>query len=95
MKTIPFLQNATDPLFKELYKKLMKPNVHDLPSSYGEAVNRICEGKFAFVTSAVFMKKFSLNSDCDIIQVPHTGIPGLAGIATKKKFPFLGLMNHK
>ena len=93
--TFLFFQNATDPLLEEIYKKLIKPDIYNLPSTYAEAANRICESKYAFVTSPIVMKKFASHSKCTIIEVPGISIPGLSAITTKKKFPFLRLMNHK
>jgi hypothetical protein len=89
------LQKATDPLSKEVYEKLILPDIHNLPADYGDAFKRVCDSKYAFMSSADMMRRFTTNLNCSVIALPRANIPGVIAMATAKKFPYRGLINHK
>ena len=88
------MQNATDPLFKQIYEELVKPGMNNLPATYYEGVHRMCTSNYAFVTSAVLMTKFSANASCEIMAVPSTYMPGYSGMVTRKKSAYFGIINY-
>ncbi|KDR12770.1 hypothetical protein L798_13018, partial [Zootermopsis nevadensis] len=89
-----FFDKATDSLFKEVYEKLILPDIHNLPSDYVDAFKRVCESKYAFMSSANVMRRFTANLSCSVIALPRATIPGVIAMTTAKKFPYLGLINH-
>ncbi|KAJ4446792.1 hypothetical protein ANN_13490, partial [Periplaneta americana] len=90
-----FFDNTTDPQFKEVYRKLIAPDVSNLPASYHEAFQRVCESKYAFMSSALLMRRFTSNVTCSCIAVPQANMPGVIAMATAKRSPYRGLINHK
>jgi hypothetical protein len=84
-----------DPLSKEVYKKLILPDIHNMPLDYVDAFKRVCNSKYAFMTSADIMRRFTKNLNCRIIALRHANIPGVIAMTTVKKFPYRGLINHK
>ncbi|PSN44153.1 hypothetical protein C0J52_17425 [Blattella germanica] len=85
--------NATDPLFKEVYEKLI--DTDDLPADYDVGFQRVCESKYAFMTSDALMKKYAAQGSCEVIDIPQASIPGVTAMAVAKKSPYLGLINFK
>jgi len=89
------LQEATDPLSKEVYEKLILPDIRNMPHDYADAFKRVCDSKYAFMSSADVMRRFTRNLTCSIVAVRHANIPGVIAMTTVKKFPYRGLINHK
>ncbi|GFG28385.1 hypothetical protein Cfor_10297, partial [Coptotermes formosanus] len=91
---VNFFDGATDALSKEVYEKLILPDVHNLPRDYADAFKRVCDSRYAFMSSADMMRRFTRNLNCSFIALPHANIPGVIAMTTVKKFPYRGLINH-
>jgi hypothetical protein len=88
-------QKAADQLSKEVYEKLILPDVHNLPSDYVDAFKRVCGSRYAFMTSATIMHRFTTSLDCSVVALPRASIPGVIAMTTAKKCPYRGLINYK
>jgi len=89
------LQETTDPLSKEVYKKLILPDIRNMPLDYADAFKRVCGSKYAFMTSVDIMLRFTRKLNCSIAALRHANIPAVSAMTTVKKFPYRGLINHK
>ncbi|PNF26534.1 hypothetical protein B7P43_G13974 [Cryptotermes secundus] len=92
---LDFFDEATDPLSKEIYEKLILPDIQNLPLSYADAFKRVCDSKYAFMSSPAMMRQFNRNLNCTFISLPQANIPGVIAMTTIKKFPYRGLLNYK
>jgi hypothetical protein len=79
----------------EIYEKLILPDVHNLPLNYVDAFKRVCDSKYAFMSSAAMMRRFTKKVNCTVIALPRANIPGVIAMTTIKKFPYRGLINYK
>ncbi|KAJ9583639.1 hypothetical protein L9F63_022020, partial [Diploptera punctata] len=92
---IDMFTKAREGIFMGLYNKLVQPYMDNLPTNYADAFQRVCDSKYAFMSPAVFKKKYTVNSTCEIIRVPHAVIPGHAAMAARKKFGLLEIMEKR
>jgi hypothetical protein len=88
-------QKAADPLYKEIYQKLILPDICNLPLDYVSAFRRVCESKYAFMSSADMMRHFTRNLNCSYIALPSASIHGVIAMTTVKRSPYRGLINYK
>ena len=91
-----FSQNATEPLMKEVYEKIIEPDKDDLPISIEEGMQRICDrNKYAFMTSLDVVLGLLDVISCKLMSVIGASIPESLALSIAKKNPYRGLINHK
>ncbi|PSN36475.1 Ionotropic receptor 174 [Blattella germanica] len=87
-------QDASDPVLRKIYHKMLAPNVKSLPGvSYGDGLQRVCvEKRFAFTASeeSVFAQKLS----CNVLSIPETAINFPVSIMISKTSPYKRLLSH-
>jgi hypothetical protein len=86
-------QQATDPALKQVYQKLIEPNINDLPKSTMEGFQRICEDRnYAFA-----IEELSANNNrltCEVMAVPYAFLRIPTSMIISKKSPYRRLFSH-
>jgi hypothetical protein len=89
------LQESGDPLMRELYWKMIRPEVDRLPASVYEGLTRLCSRRrYAYFASktSVDMTKASLS--CGVVDIPGTCIRSHLSVAVTKRSPYKGVLQH-
>jgi hypothetical protein len=91
--TSHLFQHATDPALKQVYQKLIVPNLNDMPKSAMEGLQRICEDShYAF--AAEELSASSSQPTCEITSVPYALIRTPASMIVSKNSPYRRLFSH-
>jgi hypothetical protein len=65
------LQKSSDPILKEVYEKMIKPNTKTLPISFEQGLRRVCEErKFGFLIAQRTFHGLGQNISCKIVDIP-------------------------
>ncbi|PSN42552.1 hypothetical protein C0J52_03833, partial [Blattella germanica] len=87
------LQEASDPVLKQLYERLSFTK--DLPLISLAGLQKVCnQDKFAFVTSTLIAAVMIKNLTCLVEAVPGTLMKEYLALALAKNSPFRGIINH-
>ncbi|PSN41922.1 hypothetical protein C0J52_06810 [Blattella germanica] len=76
-----FFQEGKDPLFHEIYERLLRPYRHSLPSTSLEGLRRVCEiPKYTFL-SDVAVEDRQNEFSCHLFPLPEAYLPGSRAMA--------------
>ncbi|PSN53199.1 hypothetical protein C0J52_04507 [Blattella germanica] len=85
---------ANDSLMKEVYTKLIEPDIENLPVSIEEGMQYICKyNKYAFMTSLDVVLGLLDHISCELMSVLGASIPESLAMSIKKRSPYRGLIN--
>jgi hypothetical protein len=86
-------QQATDPALKQVYQKLIVPNINNLPKSIPEGFQRVCEeNNYAFAVEELLAS--GSQQKCEVIAVPYAFFRIPASMMIKKASPYNKLFSH-
>jgi hypothetical protein len=89
-------QLAKEGINREIYRKLIAPIKHDLPTTNPEGYNKICsEHKYAFFGTNILKTKFSLSIPCKVIPLPGFSYMEPWAFIMSKNNPYKGLINRR
>lgn len=85
-------QQATDPALKQVYQRLIVPNINNLPKTMMEGFQRICdENNYAFAVDDELVSGRQLS--CDVIAVPYAFFRTPASMIVSKSCPYKKLFS--
>ncbi|KAJ9585591.1 hypothetical protein L9F63_002621 [Diploptera punctata] len=88
---LSIFEDATDPVFQEVYKKMLAPKLKSLPKSVDEGFHRVCDQEnYAFVADA---EDINFN-DCELVAVPGTDIYLPCSFIINKHSPYNRILSH-
>ncbi|XP_021934640.1 uncharacterized protein LOC110837115 [Zootermopsis nevadensis] len=83
---------ATDPALKQVYQRLIVPNINNLPKTMMEGFQRICdENNYAFAVDDELVSGRQLS--CDVIAVPYAFFRTPASMIVSKSCPYKKLFS--
>jgi hypothetical protein len=89
------LQDSKDPFMKDVYRKMIYPEMDSLPPNVSEGVRRLCTtAKYAFFTAETDIAAQKGSSPCTIIRVPGTTILSYLSMAVQKGSPYKRILDH-
>ena len=86
------LQKATEPVYKEVYEKMLVPNEKNLPNNISQAIRAVCEGNYAFTYSQ--MDSYDITS-CEIAEIPNAHFFLPVSIVISKSSPYYRIFTHQ
>ena len=91
-----FFQLAKGGIEREIYKKLIAPFIHDLPSSDPEGHKKVCaDHNYAYFGSNLLKPKISLSIPCKAIPLPGNSYRSQWAFIIPKNSPYKGLINWR
>ncbi|XP_069672059.1 glutamate receptor-like [Periplaneta americana] len=92
---LPFFQNNTDPVIRQLYLQNVVPYLEQLPNSNMNGLRKVCSApKYAFIYTQEYMNEVQSRLDCKLIVIPQAYISWIKSICLTKNSPYLGLFRH-
>jgi len=96
MSFFNFFQLATGRIESAVYKKLIEPFRHDLPTSDSDGVRRVCaDHKYAYFGPKYLKKKHSLTFPCQLVPLPDTFYDDPCAFILYKNSSYRGLINWR
>ena len=87
-------QDSKDPFMKQVYWKMIHPEMESLPSNVSEGLRRVCaRAKYAFFTAETDMDT-QQDSPCTITRVPGTTFVSHLSMAVQKGSPYKRMLDH-
>jgi hypothetical protein len=89
------LQEATDPVLKEIYEKFLAPNIKSLPKSPMDGLQKVCdESRYAIAIDSFDVRQNARKLTCELLPVPHAYFWVPASFIINKKSPYKELFSH-
>jgi hypothetical protein len=80
---------------REVYRKMIHPELDNLPGSEREGFKRLCtRNKYAFFSPEVNTETAKEELPCNVVRVPGTAILSHLSMAVAKWSPYKGILNH-
>jgi hypothetical protein len=94
-KHVLTFQQSSNPLIREVYKKLMEPVRRQMARSTLEGLRRICEGeRMAFAAVEVGVDSLRGQTGCEVLHLPATAVPATIAMAVAKGSPYKRILSH-
>jgi len=91
-----FQQTPEKSVMRQVYEKLIVPNLHDAPPDTVSGLQRVCDkSKYAFMVDSMRAVSVSNSVTCDLVAVPDAFIPSPGTFVIAKHSPFRRLINSK
>ncbi|XP_021930861.1 uncharacterized protein LOC110835198 [Zootermopsis nevadensis] len=88
-------QQSQDPLMREVYRKMIHPELDNLPGSATEGFKRLCtRNKYAFISPEINSETERETLPCNVVRIPGTAIPSHLSMAVAKGSPYKGILDH-
>jgi hypothetical protein len=89
------LQNSSNPVLREVYDKMIKPNTNTLTGSFQEGLKRVCkESKFGFLIGQITFQGLAQNVSCKIVSIPKAYYTTTASFIINRGSPYKKLFTH-
>jgi hypothetical protein len=94
--TCTSLQNSPDPVLRDIFEKLVKPDYDSLPTTDLDGLRRICaNSKYAFLISPFFVRQSYGDYHCTVAQVPDAFFQTSASIVMNKDSSYKRLFTQR
>ncbi|XP_047103778.1 glutamate receptor ionotropic, kainate 5-like [Schistocerca piceifrons] len=84
--------DATVPLLKNIYRRLILPGINSLPKNQDDVVKRLCSSKYAYMRSRILGVRDD-SGNCHIVPIPQASLPETLGLVFPKNSSYRGLIN--
>ncbi|XP_021934649.1 glutamate receptor ionotropic, delta-2-like [Zootermopsis nevadensis] len=92
---IDYFRKSVDPVFKNVYKKLIEPYKDDLPNNYVEILKRFCsKDKYGAVMSLSSLRGLETYLPCNIVPIPKASFSHMASMTIRKGSPYRRYFSH-
>jgi hypothetical protein len=89
------LQESRDSLMRELYWRMIRPEVDSLPASVYEGLTRLCtRRRYAYFASQTSVDMMKASLPCGVVEIPGTFIRSHLSVAVTKRSPYRGILQY-
>jgi hypothetical protein len=89
------LQQSQDALMRDVYWRMMHPEVDRLPSNVYEGLTMLCtRRRYAYLASVADAELIKASLPCTVVHTPGTSIRSFLGFAVTKRNPYKGILQH-
>ncbi|XP_023716990.1 glutamate receptor ionotropic, kainate 2 [Cryptotermes secundus] len=92
---VDFFKKSKISALNEIYRKLIHPDVTNLPNSDSEGLQRICRNeKYSYVISQTTLRGLARSIPCSIVGVPQAYYTVAATMIISKSSPYKRILNY-
>jgi hypothetical protein len=89
------LQQSQLALLREIYRKMIHPEVDRLPAGVYEGLTTLCtRRRYAYIAAVADAEMMKASLPCMVVYVPGTAIRSYLSFAISKRSPYKGILQH-